>query len=132
MLKIHFLFISAVASFQRNAGKFQSESWQKWIGTVVQREKIPSGLPFELLDYVQLIELTGKCIREDKAGFIEENLPNILNRLSISAENWLTLTKGFTKQFHGAVGHEECLNDFYEHQHLKRRCNVSQCKRLLA
>jgi REP element-mobilizing transposase RayT len=108
----------------------QPSKLESFIGN--PRKNMPSGLPFELLDYVQLVELTGKCIREDKAGFIEENLPNILNRLSISAENWLTLTKGFTKQFHGAVGYEEYLNDFYEHQHLKRRCNVSRCRSLLA
>ena len=32
------------------------------------RESMPKGLPFELTDYLQLIELTGRCIREDKPG----------------------------------------------------------------
>ncbi|MBU2924623.1 transposase [Colwellia sp. 1_MG-2023] len=96
------------------------------------RNNMPTGLPFELLDYLQLVELTGKCIREDKPGYIEQNLPNILTRLGISAENWLVLTKQFTKQFHGAVGHEQVLSDFYGHQQAKRRSNISCCQKLLA
>ena len=31
------------------------------------------GLPFELKDYLELVELTGRCLREDKAGHIEAN-----------------------------------------------------------
>jgi len=96
------------------------------------RKNMAEGLPFELIDYLQLIELTGKCIHEDKTGYIEQSLPNILMRLAIAPENWLTLTKSFTKQLHGAVGHESELNDFYEHQHLKRRSNVNRCNQLLA
>jgi hypothetical protein len=42
------------------------------------RQHMPTGLPFELLDYLQLVQLTGKCIREDKPGYIQPNLPNIL------------------------------------------------------
>jgi REP element-mobilizing transposase RayT len=93
---------------------------------------MPKGLPFELIDYLQLIELTGRCIREDKAGYIEESKADILNRLNISAENWLILTKEFRRKFHGAVGHEATLSNYCEHQKFKRRCNVSACNKLLA
>jgi len=96
------------------------------------REIMPKGLPFELSDYLQLIELTGRCIREDKPGFIEDSLPSILSRLSISAENWLIITTEFRTQFHGAVGHEDVLSDYCEHQHLKRRQNLSHCNKLFA
>jgi hypothetical protein len=30
------------------------------------RKNMPKGLPFELKDYLELIELTGRCIRADK------------------------------------------------------------------
>ncbi|MBU2870404.1 transposase [Colwellia sp. E2M01] len=115
-----------------NAAKKQQQPKQLTPFVGNPRKNIPKGLPFELIDYIQLIELTGRCIREDKAGYIEESLPNILIRLAISPENWLTLTKTFTKQFHGAVGHEDELSDFYEHQALKRRCNLNRCNQLLA
>ena len=49
------------------------------------------GLIFNLNDYIELIEVTGRCIRANKCGYIEGNQPEILSRLNISAENWLVL-----------------------------------------
>jgi hypothetical protein len=91
---------------------------------------MPKGLPFDLADYLQLIELTGRCIREDKRGYIEENQPPILGRLNICAENWLTITTEFRTQFHGAIGREDVLSDYCEHQKFKRRQNLSHCNKL--
>jgi hypothetical protein len=96
------------------------------------RKNMPKGLPFELKDYLKLIDLTGRCIREDKRGYIEENQPAILNRLNISVENWLIITTEFSRQFHGAIGHEDVLSDYCKHQKLKRRQNLSHCNQLFA
>ena len=96
------------------------------------RKNMPKGLPFELTDYIQLVELTGRCIREDKRGFIEDNLPDILQRLGICPENWLILTTQLRKVFHGAVGNSQALAEFCQHQHLKKRATVSICKKLLS
>jgi REP element-mobilizing transposase RayT len=96
------------------------------------RKEMPKGLPFELTDYLELIELTGRCLREDKAGHIEVNQPALLERLNISPENWLTLSKDFRKLFHGAVGHGDVLTDYCENKGLKRRANVDCCDKLLA
>ncbi len=96
------------------------------------RQYMPKGLPFELTDYLELIELTGRCIREDKAGHIEQNHPPLLTRLNINPENWLTLSKDFRKLFHGAVGHSDVLSDYCEHKGLKRRTHVNCCDKLLA
>ncbi len=96
------------------------------------RQAMPKGLAFELKDYLELIEMTGRCIRADKAGHIEENQPVLLTRLNINPENWLTLTKDFRKLFHGAVGHSDVLSDYCEHKGLKRRTNISCCDTLLA
>ena len=51
------------------------------------RKGKPKGLPFELVDYFELFELTGHCLREDKAGYIEENQAELLTRLNISYAN---------------------------------------------
>ena len=93
---------------------------------------MPKGLPFELQDYLELIELTGRCIREDKAGYIEAEQSALLMRLNISPKNWLTLSKGFRKLFHGAIGHSDVLADYCQHHGLKRRQNLSCCEKLLA
>jgi REP element-mobilizing transposase RayT len=112
-----------------NSGK-QPQTLAPFVGN--SRQNIPKGLPFDLKDYVQLVELTGRCIREDKCGYIENDQQSILNRLNISAENWLFLTTQFRRLFHGAVGNSEALADFCLHQQLKKRATVSICKRLLA
>lgn len=96
------------------------------------REDMPKGLPFELIDYLELIELTGRCLREDKAGHIEANQPVLLARLNINPKNWLTLSKDFRKLFHGAVGHSDVLTNYCEHKGLKRRTNINCCNKLLA
>ncbi len=95
------------------------------------RKHMPKGLPFELKSYLELVELTGKCIREDKRGYIQANQP-ILERLNISSENWLKLTTQFTRVFKGAVGKPDTLESYCTHLEIKRRPNVSQSERLLA
>ncbi len=96
------------------------------------RQNAPKGLTFELKDYIELVELTGRCIRADKRGYIDNNLPSILTRLNISAENWLILTTQFREVFHGAVGNPEALTEFCQHQQLKKRAAVSVCQKLFA
>ena len=96
------------------------------------RKDMPKGLTFALQDYLELIELTGRCMRADKAGHIEANQPPLLSRLNITPDNWLTLTQHFTRLFHGAVGHRQVLTSYCAHQGLKRRTNVSYCDKLLA
>jgi hypothetical protein len=96
------------------------------------RKNMTKGLPFELQDYLQLIELTGSCIPEDKAGYIEAKQPALLTRFNISPENWLTLSKGFERFFHGAIGHSDVLTDYCQHQGFKRRQNLSCYEKLLA
>jgi hypothetical protein len=93
---------------------------------------MPKDLPFELIDNLELIELTGRCIREDKAGHIEAHQPVFLVRLNINPENWLILSKGFRKLFHGSVGHSDVLTDYCQHHGLKRRQNISCSEKLLA
>ncbi|OHU88186.1 MULTISPECIES: transposase [Pseudoalteromonas] len=96
------------------------------------RIHMPKGLPFELKSYLELVELTGKCIRTDKRGYIEQHQAPILERLNIKAENWLKLTTQFEQVFKGAVGKERALDMYCERATLKRRRNINNSKALLA
>tara|TARA_R110001583_G_C5469820_1_gene392724 strand:- start:176 stop:544 length:369 start_codon:yes stop_codon:yes gene_type:complete len=96
------------------------------------RKNVPKGLTFELKDFIELVDLTGRCIREYKRGYIDNNLTNILTRLNISTENWLTLTTQFRKVFHGAMGNPEALTEFCQYQQFKKRATVSVCQKLFA
>ena len=96
------------------------------------QQDMPQGLPFVLADYIELVELTGRCLRDDKKGHIHAHQLPILERLGICPDNWLEMSRRFTTVFHGAVGHEHLLSEFCEHLELKRRANLHNCERLLA
>ncbi len=65
---------------------------------------MPTGLPFRLQDYLELIDWTGKQIRADKRGSIDLKAPPILERLNIDVEHWVYNTQHFESQFKGIVG----------------------------
>ncbi len=47
----------------------------------------PNGIAFSLKDYLQLVDDTGRIIRNDKRGYISESSTKILNRLNIPHDN---------------------------------------------
>ena len=57
-----------------------------------------------LTDYLDLVDWTGRQIRENKRGSISEAEPAIMNRLGIDAEHWLYITQNFESEFKGIVG----------------------------
>lgn len=89
-------------------------------------------LPFSLKDYLELVDTTGRCFKEETSGYIHQHLPSILTRLNINQDNWLTLSQHFTQLFHGAVGSEDSLSTFMHCMHRKRRSNVSNVRKLFA
>ena len=96
------------------------------------RQTMPKGLPFELKSYPELVELTGRIMREGKRGHIDNmNFP-LLERVNISPENWLKLTTQFTRVFHGAIGRPSSQASYCENLNRKRRVNISNCEKLLA
>ena len=64
----------------------------------------PCGIAFSLIDYFELVEATGKVIREDKRGYIDENAYPLLQQLGFSGDDWLDLAQHFGKKYHRAVG----------------------------
>ena len=97
-----------------------------------EREDQPEGLPFKLTDYLELVDLTGRMMREDKRGNIDVSLAPILQRINLTSAQWLEVTTGFERHFKSAVGSELLLSEYCEHIKQKRRSGLSACKRLLA
>ena len=50
---------------------------------------MPKGIIYNLLDYLELIDWTGRQIRENKTGSIDGNAPPILLRIGIAPEHWI-------------------------------------------
>jgi REP element-mobilizing transposase RayT len=57
--------------------------------------KFQNGIPCGFRDYLDLVDWTGRIIRDDKRGFIDHELPPILTRLRMSPEQWHTNTTRF-------------------------------------
>ena len=89
------------------------------------------GINFSLEDYLILVDETGRIIRDDKRGAINDKTGNILTRLHISDGSWLKLTTEFETTFTGAAGTAEHLCEFTEHVGLKRTHGITNAKACL-
>jgi REP element-mobilizing transposase RayT len=47
-----------------------------------------TGIPFNFEEYLELVDWTGRIIRSDKRGYIDNSVPPILNQLQITPEQW--------------------------------------------
>lgn len=74
---------------------------------------------FELKSYLELLDWTSRVQREDKAGFVNEELPSLLIELGFTEKNWLILTTDIEKTFHCAIGTIEELDAFARHTNKK-------------
>jgi len=68
-----------------------------------------TGIPFALEDYVQLVDWTGRAVRDEKRGAINPTLPPILQRLEIDEGTWLTIATVFELNFKAWVGSEAAI-----------------------
>jgi hypothetical protein len=95
------------------------------------RQNMPKGIAYSLIDYCELLDSTGRCIREDKAGYIEQQHSPILARIGLDSEQWLTLTTEFEKHFSTAVGSEHMLQQFKQHTDHRRIRGMAKARALL-
>lgn len=58
------------------------------------------GLPYSFSDYLQLVDWSGRAVRDNKRGAIPSNLPPILARLNIPPDQWLISSQHFEKIVH--------------------------------
>lgn len=66
--------------------------------------RLKAAIPFAFDDYLDLIETTGRCIRQDKRGAISECTPKLLDRLGIDPERFIDCATNLMRQFASAVG----------------------------
>ena len=85
----------------------------KFVGSEFKGQE--QGLCFDLIDYLELVDWTGRVIRDDKRGSISSDEPSLLCALGVDSDTWLGLANDFGKDYHGAVGSLEELALFAEH-----------------
>lgn len=69
-----------------------------------QKEPTRDYLPIHAQDYFELLDGTGRAIREGKRGKIPEYLNPILERLNLEPKNWLDSVTQFKHHFFNLVG----------------------------
>lgn len=61
------------------------------------------------IDYLQLLDWTGRAIRTDRRGSIPADLAPILTRIGVDGEHWFEAVTRFGKLFKRAAGSAEHL-----------------------
>lgn len=72
-------------------------------------------IPYELQDYLELVDWSGRAVVEGKRGSIPENLPPILARLKIDPENYLRfINRSEKSRFSNFIGPVEAMRELAE------------------
>jgi hypothetical protein len=74
-------------------------------------------IPFELNDYISLVDWSGRAILLNKKGYIPENTPPVLTRLGIDKADWIKHIGYFERRFPTAAGNLEKLKQLAEQTH---------------
>jgi hypothetical protein len=78
------------------------------VGSLTQRASSSAYRPttaFTVDDYLNLIDLSGRVLRNGKRGAIPSELEPILARLDLSVEDWLTAITSWRSMMGSALGH---------------------------
>jgi hypothetical protein len=84
------------------------------------------------MDYLELVDWTGRAILANKRGYIPHDQPPVLERLQIDPKHWLYMTQHFESQFKGLVGAVYSLKAVCQTLGYRRTPNLSACQRLFA
>ena len=95
------------------------------------RQNMPAGIPMRLSDYLDLVDWTGRALRTDKRGAIPDDLPPLLERLTIEPKHWLYMTQHFESRFKQFVGTAYRLKQVCQSLGYQRTVGFASCKTLL-
>jgi REP element-mobilizing transposase RayT len=73
--------------------------------------RMATAIPFGFDDYLELVDVTGRVIREDKRGFIPGEIPRLLERLAIDPDQFIVTAGRMLRQFGSAIGTPTHITD---------------------
>jgi REP element-mobilizing transposase RayT len=73
--------------------------------------RMATAIPFAFDDYLELVDATGRVIREDKRGFIPGETPRLLDRLATDPEQFIATAGRMLRQFGSAIGTPAHITD---------------------
>ena len=78
------------------------------------KDNNPTHIPYNLLEYIQLVDWTGRQIKAGKRGFIPDKIPPILVRLNINTAAWINNCEGLERHYHRVIGSASHMMEFCE------------------
>ena len=87
---------------------------------------IHDALPFTAADYLALVDNTGRMVREDKRGAIDNRLVALVSRVGIEPDEWLEHVKHFGRRYGYCAGKPQVMQDY------AKRFNLFWCKGVAA
>jgi REP element-mobilizing transposase RayT len=69
-------------------------------------------LPYYLTSYLDLVDQTGRLVKDEEHGFIPEKMASILLELNLNPDTWLDELKAFKSFGFSAVGTAKQLQDY--------------------
>jgi len=100
------------------------------IGSKSQNNTSIPGIAFEIQDYFELVDWTGKQVRNDKPGSIPANISSILDRLHANEDEWVNMVKHFGQRFYRVVGPVDLLRNIARRFNRNWFKGLFQCERL--
>ena len=85
------------------------EKKSTWLSSFGKGEK---DLPYYLSSYIDLVDESGRCVRDDKRCFIARDSAKTIDLLGISSDTWLEELKGFKSVGFSGVGTADQLKEF--------------------
>lgn len=76
-----------------------------------KKHQIPS-IDFKLSDYLQLVDTTGRILKEGKRGKIPLRIAPVLVKLQLNPKEWLDMVQHLQNRFSYAIGHSAVLLEF--------------------
>lgn len=93
------------------------------------QENAQQHIPYHFIDYIELVDWTGRQIRQDKRGAIDSSHPPILARLGISVDCWLQNCQQLETVFHQVIGPISLLKQFCQKLGLRWLHGQTACQR---
>ena len=69
-------------------------------------------IPYNFVEYIQLVEWTGRQIKAGKPGIIPNKTPPILTRLNINTEAWINNCDSLERNYYRVIGSVSNMTDF--------------------
>ena len=118
------------AKFFSDGNHHQPDHLMPFTGLRLQTDS--PDIAFTLSDYLELVDWTGRQIRDKPTGNISSDAPPILDRLNISPNHWIYLSTEFESRFKGVAGTAESLKRSLKKFGLIRRSSLKNSRLLFS